>query len=290
MNENEMTTEEVKKLEILAYEIRKDVIVALKNAKSGHTGGSLGLADIFTALYFKVLHHKPEDPDWAGRDRFLLSNGHVCPVWYAALARAGYFDVEEFRTTLRKLGTRFQGHPSRLDTPGVESSSGSLGQGLSIGVGMAYSARFDNAPYRVYVGMSDAEFQEGSVWEALMAGGNWKLDNLTAYIDRNRIQIDGSTEGDVMPLEPLKEKLRAFKWNVIEADGHDIKEIVTAFREAGAHRGGPTMIIFNTVIGKGVSFMEGKAEWHGKPPNEEEAEKALKELDEHIEEMKEGGD
>jgi transketolase len=268
---------EIKKLKLIANTIRRDVIQMLEEAKSGHSAGSIGLADIFTALYFNVLYHDPKDPDWEDRDRFVLSNGHVCPVLYAALANAGYFPKEELMT-LRKLGSRLQGHPHRGSLPGIENSSGPLGQGFSIAVGMAIVAKRERKRWRVYCVVSDGEQQEGQVWEAAMLASKYGLGNLTAIMDRNNIQIDGFTE-EVNPIEPIVAKYRSFGWNVIEVDGHNIKKLIDACEESKAVYGRPTMIIAHTIPGKGIPFMEFLAEWHGKTPTKEEADEAYKLLD-----------
>ena len=267
---------DIHKLEEKANLIRQDVIKMLLTAKSGHTAGPLGMTDIFTALYFNILNHDPKNPEWSERDRLILSNGHICPVRYAAMAHAGYFPISEL-STLRKLGTRLQGHPHRISLPGVETTSGPLGSGLSQATGLALAGRIDNARWRVICLTSDGEHDEGNTWEGVMLAGKYKLHNLTAVMDRNNIQIDGFTE-DVMPLENLRAKYEAFNWHVIEIDGHNMQEIIAGFDEAKAIFEKPTMIIAHTIPGKGVSFMENKFEWHGKPPNAEEAELALKEL------------
>lgn len=270
--------EKLKLLEEKANLIRQDIIRALVEAGSGHSAGPLGMADVFTALYFHILHHDPKNPDWPGRDRVVLSNGHICPVLYATLARAGYFPLEELKT-LRKLNTRLQGHPHRGSLPGIETTSGPLGSGLSQAIGMALAARLDGAKHRVYCLTSDGEIEEGNYWEAAMFAGKQaqKLNNLTVIVDRNNIQIDGFTE-DIMPLEPLREKFEAFRWHVIEINGHDFAQIISAVAEAKAIYEKPTAIIAHTIPGRGVSFMEGRFEWHGKPPKPEEADSALKEL------------
>lgn len=270
------TASDIKKLEEKANLIRQDIIEMLLEAKSGHSAGPLGMADIFAALYFRILNHNPVKPDWAERDRLVLSNGHICPVLYATMARAGYFPVSELKT-LRKLGTRLQGHPHRSSLIGLETTSGPLGSGLSQAIGMALAGRMDKAKWRVICLMSDGEQDEGNTWEGVMLAGKYKLHNLTAVLDRNNIQIDGFTE-DVMPLDDLKAKYEAFNWHVLEIDGHNMQEIVNAFGEAKSIFEKPTVIIAHTIPGKGVSFMENKYEWHGKPPNKEEAELALKEL------------
>lgn len=267
----------IKEIERLAQKIRQDIIEMLLEAKSGHSAGPLGMADIFTALYFgDVLNHDPKKPDWPDRDRVILSNGHICPAHYAVLAHAGYFPIKELKT-LRKLGTRLQGHPHRGSLPGVENTSGPLGQGTSIAIGVAMAAKMDNKKYQVYCITGDGEQDEGQVWEAIMFAGKHKLDNLTFILDRNNIQIDGHTE-DVMPLEPLKEKYEAFNWHVREIDGHNIEEIIDAVNYAKSVYERPVMIIAHTIPGKGVEFMEWKPEWHGKSPNPEEAKKALHEI------------
>jgi transketolase len=271
LHDNKMTF-----LEETANTIRQDIIKMLVAAGSGHSAGPLGMADVFTALYFHILNHKPKDPHWKDRDRLVLSNGHICPVLYATLARAGYFPVEELKT-LRKLDSRLQGHPHRGSVPGVETTSGPLGSGLSQAIGFALAARLDQRKWRTYCLMSDGELQEGNSWEAFMFAGKERLANLTAVIDRNHIQIDGFTE-DVMPLEPLREKFEAFNWQVIEVSGHDFPQIIGAVAEAKAIHERPTVIIAHTIPGKGVDFMENNFAWHGKPPTREEAELALKEL------------
>jgi transketolase len=266
----------LKELERLAYTIRQDVIKMLVAAGSGHSAGPLGMADVFTALYFQILNHDPQKPKWPDRDRLVLSNGHICPVLYAALARAGYFPLAELKT-LRKLGTRLEGHPHNLSLPGVENSSGPLGQGASQAVGMALAAKMDNKKHQVYVLTSDGEHDEGQTWEAIMFAGKHRMDNLTMIMDRNNIQIDGYTE-DVMPLEPLRQKFEAFRWHVIDIDGHNIEAIIDACNEAKAIYEKPVVIIAHTIPGKGVDFMEFEYSWHGKPPEPEEGKKALHEL------------
>lgn len=268
---------DLKKLKLIANTIRKDVIQMLEEAKSGHSAGSIGLADLFTALYFNVLYHDPKDPKWEERDRFVLSNGHVCPVMYAALANAGYFPKEEL-LTLRKLGSRLQGHPHRGSLPGIENSSGPLGQGFSIAVGMALVAKKERKRWRVYTVVSDGEQQEGQVWEAAMLASKYGLGNLTAIMDRNNIQIDGFTE-EINPLGPIVAKYRAFGWHVIEVDGHNIKSLIDACEESKAIYESPTMIIAHTIPGKGIPFMEFLTEWHGKSPTKEQAAEAYKILE-----------
>lgn len=267
----------LKQLELKANQIRQDVIEMLVTAGSGHAAGSLGMADIFTALYFHILKHDPGNPEWSGRDRLVLSNGHICPVQYAALAHAGYFPIAELKT-LRKLGSRLQGHPHRGSPPGIETSSGPLGSGLSQSAGMALAFKMDGAADRqVYCLMSDAEQQCGQTWEAAMFAAKYKLNNLTAVIDRNNIQISGLTE-DVMPLDDLKAKYESFNWRVLEVNGHNIRQFAEACDEAQSDSEKPTVIIARTIPGKGVDFMEGQFEWHGRSPNKEEAKKALREL------------
>lgn len=263
-------------LEKLACKLREKVIDMLLEAKSGHSAGSLGTADIFTALYFHVLNLDPANPTDPARDRFVLSNGHICPVFYATLAFRGFFKQQEL-LNLRKLGFSLQGHPHNLTLPGIEVSSGPLGQGLSQAIGIALAGRIDSLGYRVYCMTGDGELDEGQIWEAAMFAAKEQLNNLTWIIDRNNIQIDGYTE-NVMPLEPLREKLEAFNWYVLEIDGHNIEEIINACNMAKAIAQRPTAIIAHTIPGKGVQFMQYKFEWHGKPPNKKEAEVALKQL------------
>src|SRR5487761_2152659 len=259
-----LTDEQVRALEKQAEAIRETIIQMLVAAGSGHTAGPLGMADIFTAFYFHILNHDPKNPSWEERDRLILSNGHICPVLYATLAHAGYFPVEEC-LTLRKFGSRLQGHPERSRLPGLETTSGPLGEGLSQAAGQAYAFRMDGKKQRVYCLMGDGEQEEGNVWEALMFAGKNKLHNLTAVIDRNNIQIDGMTE-DVMPLEPIADKYRAFNWHVLEVDGHNIAELVQAVDEAKAIYEKPTLIIAHTIPGKGVPEIEFDYRWHGVPP------------------------
>ena len=264
-------------LEEIAVEIREDIITMLEHAGSGHSAGPLGLADIFTALYFDVLKIDPEKPNWDERDLFLLSNGHCVPVQYATMARAGFFDRKELMT-LRQFGSRLQGHPERERLPGLETTSGPLGCGLSQAAGMALALRINKQNYRgVYVVMGDGELDEGNVWEAAMLVSKYKLSNITGIIDRNNIQIDGPTES-VMPLEDLKAKWEAFGWHVMEVDGNSIDAVIDACAMARAIVEKPVMIIAHTIPGKGVDFMEYDFTWHGKPPNHEEAKKALHEL------------
>ncbi len=273
---SDLPEEKLKDLELKANRARQLVIEMLLEAGSGHSAGSLGMADIFTAFYFHILKHDPKNPAWPDRDRLILSNGHICPIRYATMAMSGYFPVEELKT-LRKLGSRLQGHPHRTSLPGLETTSGPLGEGLSQGIGIALSAKLDKKDYQVYVLTSDGEHEEGNTWEAAMFAGKNKLSNLTEVVDRNNIQIDGYTE-DVMPLEPLKAKYEAFNWHVLEIDGNNIREFVNAVGETRSISEKPTVIIANTIPGMGVSFMEKDFVWHGKAPNQEEAKKALAEL------------
>lgn len=259
-----------------ALEIRRSIITMLEAAGSGHSAGPLGMADVFTALYFAVLRHDPTQPAWSERNYFLLSNGHICPVWYATLAEAGYFPKDELKT-LRKLNSRLQGHPHLGSLPGVENSSGPLAQGLSQACGLATALKMDAKPNRVYCAMSDGEHQEGQVWEAYLFAGKNRLDNLITLIDRNNIQIDGFTE-HIMPLEPLRQKIESFGWNVLEVDGHNIEAIINTIHQAQAMHEKPTAIICHTIPGKGVDFMENQYQWHGKPPSHDQAQQALKEL------------
>lgn len=266
----------ISELATKAYEIREDIIKMLVEAGSGHSAGSLGMADVFTALYFHLMNHDPKNPDWEERDRLILSNGHICPVRYATMAHAGYFPISEL-STLRKLGSRLQGHPERKRLPGTETTSGPLGSGLSQAAGYAYAAMMDNRNFRVFCINSDGEHESGNHWEAVMFAGKNKLHNLTAIVDRNNIQIDGYTE-DIMPLEPLVDKYIAFNWHVMHINGHNMEEIIDAVDHARAVFEKPTVIIAHTIPGKGVSFMENKYEWHGKPPTKEEARIALHDL------------
>ena len=271
-----LSPERIAELKLHANDVRQGIIRALVAAGSGHSAGPLDMADIFAALYFQILRHAPKNPDWPERDRLLLSCGHITPVRYSAMAYAGYFPVEEL-LTLRKFGTRLQGHPERLRLPGVETTSGPLGEGLAQGVGMALGAKTDGNDWRVYVVTSDAEHQCGLHWEAVLTGAKFKLDNLINIIDRNFIQIDGST-ADVMPLDPLADKYRAFNWEVFECDGNDIAAVIETIERAKQTKGRPSVVIAHTVPGKGVSYMEGDYTWHGKPPNREQADEALREL------------
>ena len=274
-----LTDSKIKFLEETANNIRESIIEMLLEAKSGHTAGPLGMADVFTALFFHILKHDPKNPSWSERDRLVLSNGHICPVYYATLAHSGYFPIEELKT-LRKFGSRLQGHPHREYLPLLENSSGPLGAGLSQAVGMALADRIDNgvsSDRQIYSLLSDGEHDEGQTWEAYLLAGKEKLQNLTVIIDRNNIQIDGFTE-NIMPLEPFGDKLRAFGFHVQSIDGHNFESIIEAIGMAQAEFSKPSAIIVNTIPGKGVKEFERKYEWHGKPPNKEEADMALKEL------------
>lgn len=268
----------ITQIEKKANDIRKDIITMLEAAGSGHSAGPLGLADIFAALYFNILNIRPQEPEWADRDVFFLSNGHCVPVQYAAMAEAGFFELSEL-TTLRKFGSRLQGHPEREKLPGLENTSGPLGSGLSQAAGYAYSLQYlDENPQRfVYTVMGDGELNEGNIWEAAMFAGKYKLSQLVAFVDRNNIQIDGTTE-DVMPLEDLRGKWESFGWHVLEIDGHNVESIIDAASQARAISNRPTVIISHTIPGKGVDFMEYNYKWHGMPPNAEQAKEALEDL------------
>lgn len=270
-----MVAGKIKELEGKAKEIRRSIVSMLAKAGSGHPGGSLSATDLITALYFSVMRHNPKDPAWPERDRFHLSKGHCCPLWYAVLAEAGYFPKEKL-FTLRQLGSTLQGHPDKR-TPGVDVASGSLGQGLSVALGMSLAAKIDKKDWRVYVLMGDGEIQEGNIWEAAMAAAHYKCDNLCAILDYNGFQIDGRT-CDIMNLEPIVSKWQAFGWHVIEIDGHKMGEILSAYKKAQETSGKPSIIIAHTIKGKGVSFMENVVDFHGRAPTKEETQKALKEL------------
>lgn len=267
---------DIPRLKAIARELRMDVIRMLAEAGSGHPGGSLSAADIVTVLFFEKMRHRPAEPDWPDRDRFVLSKGHCVPILYAALAKAGYFPREEL-LTLRRLNSRLQGHPDRVRFPYVEAATGSLGQGLSLALGMALALRLDGRPSRVYCMISDGESESGQIWEAALAAPKFKTDNLTVILDYNKVQLSGHVK-NIMDLDPLPEKWRAFRWHVLEINGHDFAAIGKALEEATATTGKPTVIVAHTVKGKGVSFMEDKWEWHGKAPNREEAERAIQEL------------
>lgn len=275
MNKMEVSESKITQLEQKAKEIRRLIIQMLAKAGSGHPGGSLSATDLITALYFEVLRHNPKDPRSPERDRFHMSKGHCCPLLYAVLAESGYFPKENL-WTLRQLGSILQGHPDKR-TPGVEAASGSLGQGLSVGLGMSLAAQLDKRDYRVYVLMGDGESQEGNIWEAAMASAHFKRDNLCAMLDYNGFQIDGKI-CQVMELEPLAEKWKAFGWHVIEIDGHNMRAILGAYDEARSTKGKPSIIIARTTKGKGVSFMENVCDFHGRAPTKEEEKKALEEL------------
>ncbi len=267
----------VKEMEAVAKRQRRHIITMIGRAGSGHPGGSLSAVEIVTALYFRVLRHKPQDPGWSDRDRFILSKGHAAPMLYAVLAECGYFPVGEL-TTLRRLDTRLQGHTDCTVTPGVEMSAGALGQGLSFAIGVALAGRLNSQKYKVYVLLGDGECNEGQVWEGAMAAAHFKLDNLVAIVDNNGQQIDGWNR-EVMNLEPFSEKWQSFGWRVIEVDGHDLTQLTQAFDQAKLVKGQPVVIIAHTIKGKGVSFMENNPDFHGKAPNAEEVEIALKELE-----------
>ncbi len=271
-----ISEEKVKELEGKANAIRQSIIEMLTIAGSGHTAGPLGMADIFTAMYFHVLNHDPKNPEWPKRDRLILSNGHICPVRYAAMAHAGYFPLEELQT-LRQLGSRLQGHPEREWLPGMETTSGPLGSGLGQAIGLALAARIDGSLWRTYCIVSDGEHDEGVFWESVMLAGKCHLHTLTAIVDRNNIQIDGMTE-DVMPLEPLRAKWEAFNWHVLEVDGHNIEAFVDAIEQAKSIYEKPTVIIAHTIPGKGIKEIEFDYKWHGMPPKPEDAKRFLNEL------------
>lgn len=271
----------ITELKSKANKIRKDIVRMITEAKSGHPGGSLSAVDVVTALYFKVMRHNPENPKWEDRDRFILSKGHAAPLLYSVLAESGYFEVKEL-LTLRKLGSRLQGHPDMKRLPGIEISTGSLGHGLSVGNGMAIAGKLNRKDFRVYVLLGDGECQEGQVWEAAMTASHYKLDNVTAILDYNGLQIDGPVK-DVMDIAPISKKWRAFGWNVVEINGHDFKEILDSFEKIKKLKGKPSIIIAHTTKGKGVSFMENVVDFHGKAPTKEQMVQALKELEENEE-------
>jgi transketolase len=268
---------DIKKLQKISNLIRQDIIKMLQKSGSGHSAGSLGMADVFTTLYFNVLKHDPMQPKWKDRDRLILSNGHICPVWYAVLAESGYFPKSEL-WSFRKIGKSLEGHPHYNSMPGIENTSGPLGQGVSVAVGMAWALKYlENSESHVYCVSSDGEHNEGQTWEAIMFAAKYKLSNFVMVLDRNNIQISGHTE-DIMPLESVKKKYESFNWKVIEAKGNSVSNLLNVFGKAKAFEQSPVCVIANTIPGKGVSFMENKYEWHGKAPSAEEAEKALKEL------------
>ena len=268
-----MSVEELKQMAAI---IRCDIIEMICTAAAGHPGGSLSSADVVTALYFRMMRVDPQNPQWPDRDRFILSKGHACPVWYAALAERGYFDKSHLGT-LRRLNSILQGHPDMNKTPGIDMTAGSLGHGLSAGLGMALSGKLQKKDFHVWVIIGDGESQEGSIWEAAMAATKWKLDNFTAIMDRNNLQNDFYVD-DLMPIEPITDKWRAFGWNVLEIDGHDMTAIVEALETAKAFKNQPSIVIARTIKGKGVSYMENVCEWHGKAPSKEQAEAALNEI------------
>ena len=270
------TSMSIKELRTMATTIRCDIIDMITTANAGHPGGSLSAADIVTALYFRIMRIDPINPNWQDRDRFILSKGHACPVWYAALAERGYFDKSHLNT-LRQLNSILQGHPDMNKTPGIDMTAGSLGHGLSAGLGMALSGKMRKKDYHVWIIIGDGESQEGSIWEAAMSGAKWKLDNLTAILDHNNLQNDDCVDTE-MPIEPVTDKWRAFGWHVVEIDGHDMEAIVEALENAKSFQGMPTIIIAHTIKGKGVSFMENVVDWHGKAPCKEEAIQALEEI------------
>lgn len=267
----------IRKLEIIAVKIRKNIIEMLYRAESGHPGGSLSAVDAIVALYFYQMNHNPKNPNDPNRDRFILSKGHAAPALYAALAESGYFSYVEL-DSLRDMNCMLQGHPACLCTPGIEASTGSLGHGLSFAIGVALAAKLDKKDYRTYVMLGDGETNEGQIWEAAAAASHYKLNNITAFIDRNFLQIDGNTE-KIMRLESIRDRWNSFGWKVIEIDGHDIKKILEAIDEANKNFNSPTIIILNTVKGKGVSFMENNVDFHGVPPNEMEYNLAIEELE-----------
>jgi transketolase len=269
-------TKSLEELQAIANRVRRDIVEMIGAAKSGHPGGSLSAVEILTTLIFDVMHHDPSNPAWEDRDRVILSKGHAAPVLYSVWAEAGYTPKDKLNT-LRKLGSMYQGHPDKRFIPALEASTGSLGQGLSIGLGMALAARLDGKGFRTYVILGDGEIQEGQIWEAAMFGAFHKVDNLVAIVDYNRIQLDGFVK-DIMEVEPLVEKWRGFGWYVIELDGHSIPALQSAFAEAAAMKGKPTVLIAHTVKGKGVSFMENNPKFHGTAPTPAEVELALKEL------------
>lgn len=269
---------DIKELQKIANRIRIEIIEMTYEAQSGHPGGSLSAADILTVLYFKEMNLDPNNPSWEDRDRLVMSKGHATPVWYAALAERGFIPKEELKT-FRKIDSRLQGHPNMNDTPGVDMTTGSLGQGLSAANGMAIAGKLNNKDYRVYAVLGDGECQEGQIWEAAMSAAHYKLDNLTAILDHNGLQIDGPNN-EIMNIEPIEDKWKAFGWYTIRINGHDMQQIIDALEKAKEIKGRPTIIIANTVKGKGVSFMENQVGWHGTAPNKEQMEKAIAELTE----------
>jgi len=276
-----LNDKKIKELELTANKIRQTIIEMLVEAGAGHSAGPLGMADVFTALYFHTLKHDPKNPTWAERDRLILSNGHICPVRYAAMHYAGYDITDAELKTFRKINSRLEGHPSYKKMPALETSSGPLGEGLSQACGFALASRFDGIvnQYHIWCLTSDGEHEEGMTWEAAMLAAKYKLSNLTVIIDRNNIQIDGNTE-DIMPLEPLRAKYEALNWHVLEMNGHDMHDIISTLEEAKSIQDRPTFIIAHTTPGKGVDFMENNYKWHGVPPNKEQAFIAMKQLKE----------
>jgi transketolase len=268
-----LSVEELKKLTV---SVRRDIVEMIYRVNSGHPGGSLSATELVTALYFNIMNYDAQNPHWADRDRFILSKGHACPVLYSCMARAGFFPYEELKT-LRRIDSRIQGHPEVRKLPGIEASTGSLGQGLSIGTGLALGAKLQGKSYRTYVLTGDGELDEGQVWEAALFAGNKKIDNLVAIVDNNGQQLDGWVK-DIMPLGPLADKWKSFNWEVIEIDGHDMQQVLDAFAKAETIKEKPTVIIAHTIKGKGVSFMENNLEFHGAAPSKEQLEQALQEL------------
>jgi len=267
----------IEQIKNVANLLRQDAIKMITKAGSGHPAGSLGMADIFAVLYFKILNYDPKNPKWTDRDRVILSNGHICPILYASLARAGYFSLEKL-DSLRTLGSALQGHPSKKDAPFIETSTGSLGHGLAVACGMAKAAKMDQKKHFIWCIMSDAEHQEGSNWEAIAFATKYQLGNLKVIVDYNGIQLSGDVK-DIMPVDSLKEKYQAFGWKIFEVDGHNIEAVVKVLEEAKNYNDGPSAVLAKTIPGKGVSFMEGKWEWHGKTISKEEETQALKELE-----------
>lgn len=278
-----MEREAIKRLEIMAVKIRMGIIEGIFNAKSGHPGGSLSITDILSVLYFKEMNIDEKNPSWEDRDRFVLSKGHAAPALYAALALRGYFDIELMKT-LRQINSPLQGHPDMNKVKGVDMSTGSLGQGISVANGMALYAKRKNKGFRVYAAIGDGEIQEGQIWEAAMSSAHYKLDNLTVFLDNNNLQIDGTVD-KVMSVYPIKEKFEAFGWNTIEIDGHNIEEIVNALDASKKSKGKPTIIICKTVKGKGATLMENRAEWHGAAPNQQQYDEIMSELKKRLEEL-----
>lgn len=274
-----MVIKDLNKLEAISRQIRKDILKSITEAASGHPGGSLSATDILVSLYFYKMNHNPKKPDDPERDRFILSKGHAAPALYSCLAHSGYFSVKELGT-LRKLGSRLQGHPERTKLPGIEASTGPLGQGLSFANGIALSGKLDKKQYNVYVLMGDGEIQEGQIWEAAMTSSHYKLDNLIAILDNNNLQIDGFND-DIKAIKPIKEKWESFGWHVIEIDGNKIEEIIKALDDADSVKGKPTIILAHTIKGKGVCCMENKAEWHGKACSKDELRECLMELNQN---------